>query len=153
MSTQKTTDVRRGSTFVRDLSYQSNRYLRAKDPFPEDQKKLRVIPVGGAEEIGGRNMTILEYGEDIILIDMGLQFPEEDQPGIDYLIPNPHYLKGKEHKIRGVLITHGHMDHIGGVPHLMPMIGNPPIYATPLTIAIMQRRQAEYPDAPQLNAH
>ncbi|PSO44065.1 MAG: ribonuclease J [Parcubacteria group bacterium SW_4_49_11] len=152
-NTHKNTDVRRGATFVRDLSDQSTRYLRAKDPFPEDTKKLRVIPVGGAEELGGRNMTILEYGDDIIVIDMGLQFPEEDQPGIDYLIPNPHYLKGKEHKVRAALITHGHMDHIGGVPHVMSMIGNPPIYATPLTMAIMQRRQAEHTQAPALNAH
>src|SRR3989344_8979863 len=72
---------------------------------------LRVIPVGGCEEVG-RNMTIFEYGNDIIIIDMGLQWPEEDMPGIDYIIPNIEYLKGKEKNIRGIIITHGHYDHI-----------------------------------------
>ncbi|MBW6441211.1 MBL fold metallo-hydrolase, partial [Patescibacteria group bacterium] len=72
--------------------------------------KLRVIPLGGLEEVG-RNMTLFEYDGDIIIVDMGLQFPEEDMPGIDYIIPNINYLKGREKDIKGVFITHGHMDH------------------------------------------
>jgi ribonuclease J len=146
-------DVRRGTTFVRDLSHDSDRYLHAKDAFPTEQNKLRIIPLGGSEEIGGRNMTVLEYGQDIILVDIGLKFPEEDQPGIDYLIPNPTYLKGKEKRIRGVFITHGHMDHIGGVPQVMSMIGNPPIYGAPLTMALIQKRHMDNPTLPPLNAH
>lgn len=105
--------------------------------------KLRIIPIGGCEEVG-RNMTVFEYGDDIIIVDMGLQWPEEDMPGIDYIIPNTHYLKGKEKKIRGVIITHGHYDHIGAIPHLAPKLGNPTIYGTPLTLGIIAKRQEDY---------
>src|SRR3989344_186800 len=108
---------------------------------------LRVIPVGGCEEVG-RNMTIFEYGNDIIIIDMGLQWPEEDMPGIDYIIPNIEYLKGKEKNIRGIIITHGHYDHIGAIPHLAPPLGNPPIFGTPLTLGIIAKRQEDFKTAP-----
>ncbi|OGY89991.1 MAG: hypothetical protein A3B30_01565 [Candidatus Komeilibacteria bacterium RIFCSPLOWO2_01_FULL_52_15] len=104
---------------------------------------LRVIPIGGCEEVG-RNMTVIEYGSDIIIIDMGLQWPEEDMPGIDYIIPNADYLKGKEKNIRGVIITHGHYDHIGAIPHLAPKLGNPTIYGTPLTLGIIAKRQEDF---------
>ena len=107
------------------------------------KNNLRVIPLGGLEEVG-RNMTIFEYGRDIIIVDMGLQFPEEDMPGIDYIIPNADYLRGKEKNIRGVIITHGHYDHIGAIPHLIPKLGNPPVYATELTRGIIIKRQEEY---------
>lgn len=110
---------------------------------------LRVIPLGGLEEIG-RNCTVYEYNEDIIIIDVGVQFPEEDMPGVDYIIPNMQYLKGKEKRIRGVFITHGHYDHIGAIPHVMMQLGNPPLYAAPLTAGIIQKRQEEYPRHPKL---
>ncbi len=113
---------------------------------------LRVIPVGGLEEVG-RNMMIVEYDRDIIIIDMGFQFPEEDTPGIDYIIPNISYLRGKEKFIRGVVITHGHMDHIGAIPYLMPRLGNPAIFATRLSAALIQKRQDEFRDNPKLNMH
>lgn len=108
--------------------------------------KLRIIPLGGLGEIG-RNMTVFEYGQDIVIVDMGLQFPEEDMPGIDYIIPNIEYLKGKEKNIRAVFITHGHYDHIGAIPHLMPKLGNPPLYGSALTAGIIQKRQEDYPNA------
>jgi ribonuclease J len=101
--------------------------------------------MGGAEEVG-RNMTMVEYGEDIILIDCGLQFPEEDQPGIDYIIPNISYLKGKERNVKGIIITHAHYDHIGGIPHIAPELHNPPIYGTRLTMGIIKKRQEDFPD-------
>ncbi|MDD5489387.1 MAG: ribonuclease J [Candidatus Moranbacteria bacterium] len=107
------------------------------------RNNLRVIPLGGLEEVG-RNMTVFEYGKDIVIVDMGLQFPEEDMPGIDYIIPNADYLRGKEKNIRGVIITHGHYDHIGAIPHLIPKLGNPPVYATELTRGIIMKRQEEY---------
>jgi ribonuclease J len=113
---------------------------------------LKIIPLGGLDEVG-RNMTVLEYKDDIVIIDMGLQFPEESMPGIDYIIPNISYLKGKEKNIRGVLITHGHYDHIGAIPHLMPKLGNPPIYTAALTRGIILKRQDDFPDAPKLEIH
>ena len=116
------------------------------------KSNLRIIPLGGLEEVG-RNMTVFEYDADIIIVDMGLQFPDEDMPGIDYIIPDVSYLKGKEKKIRGVIITHGHYDHIGAIPHLMEKIGNPPIYMTELTRGIVLKRQEEYQDKPSLNIH
>lgn len=117
---------------------------------PKAAKKLRIIPLGGLEEVG-RNMTLFEYGNEIIIVDMGLQFPEEDMPGIDYIIPNINYLKGKEQNIRGVFITHGHYDHIGAIPHLMPKLGNPPLYTAALTAGLIKRRQEDYPNGQTLN--
>lgn len=107
------------------------------------EEKLKVVIVGGAEEVG-RNMTMLEYGNDIMIIDIGLQFPEEDMPGIDYIIPNITYFKGKEKNIRGVIITHAHYDHIGGIPHIADKLGNPPMYGLPLTNAIIKKRQEDF---------
>lgn len=112
---------------------------------PAPAKTLRVIPIGGMEEVG-RNMTALEYEDNILIIDMGLQFPEEDMPGIDYIIPNIEYFKGREKNIVGVVITHGHYDHIGGIPHCIPRLGNPPIFGADLTLALIKKRQEEYKD-------
>lgn len=126
-----------------------------KSPLPartSPKANLRIIPLGGLEEIG-RNMTVFEFGQDIIIVDMGLQFPDEDMPGIDYIIPDVTYLKGKEKNIRGVLITHGHYDHIGAIPHLMEILGNPPIYMTELTRGIVMKRQEDYKDKQPLNIH
>jgi ribonuclease J len=109
-----------------------------------DGKPLRIIPLGGLEEVG-RNMTVFEYDNDIVIVDMGLQFPEEDMPGIDYIIPDISYLKGKEKNIRGIVITHGHYDHIGALPHLIERLGNPPIFAAPLTLGIIKKREEDYP--------
>src|SRR3989339_827603 len=109
--------------------------------------KLRLMVMGGLEEVG-RNMTVLEYEEDIVIIDMGLQFPEEDMPGIDYIIPDITYLKDKLKKIRGIIITHGHYDHIGAISHLAPELGNPPIYTAALTAGLIKKRHEEYKKAP-----
>jgi len=116
------------------------------------KQRLKVIVMGGNEEVG-RNMTLMEYGDDIILIDMGLMFPDEDMPGVDYIIPNVSYLKGREKNIRGVIITHAHLDHIGGIPHLASMLGNPPIFATDLSCALIKKRQEDHRDKPPLNLH
>jgi len=105
--------------------------------------KLRIIPLGGLEEVG-RNMTVFEWQNDIVIIDMGLQFPEEDMPGIDYIIPNVEYLLGKEKNIKGVIITHPHYDHLGAIPHLVPCLGNPPLFGTDITLAIIKRRQQDF---------
>ncbi len=117
--------------------------VNAKTQNTKHNKQLRVIMLGGCEEVG-RNCTLLEYGNDIIFVDMGLQFPEEDMPGVDYIIPNMSYLKGKEKNIRGVIITHGHLDHIGGIPHTVPNIGNPPVFALPMAAGIIKKRQQDF---------
>jgi ribonuclease J len=106
------------------------------------QQNFRIIPLGGQEEVG-RNMTVYEYGSDIVILDMGLQWPEEDMPGIDYVIPDINYLKGKEGNIRGVLLSHGHLDHIGALPHLLPKLNWPPVYASKLTLTLAQKRLKE----------
>ncbi len=105
--------------------------------------KLRIIPLGGQEEVG-RNMTVFEYGQDIVVLDMGVQFPEEDMPGIDYIVPNINYLKGKEKNIRGILFSHGHLDHIGAAPILLEKLGYPPIIGRPLTLALIKNRVEDY---------
>ncbi|MFH0739788.1 MAG: ribonuclease J [bacterium] len=104
---------------------------------------LRIIPLGGMEEVG-RNMTVFEYERDIIILDMGIQFPEEDMPGIDYIIPNISYLKGKEKNIRAVILSHGHLDHVGAAPLLLPKLGYPPVIARDLTVAIIKKRMEEF---------
>ena len=113
---------------------------------------LRIIPLGGQGEVG-KCMLLFEYDKDILIIDMGFRLPEEDMPGVDYVIPNVEYLKGKEKNILGVFLTHGHYDHIGAVPYIIGRIGNPPIYTAPLTRGMIIKRQQEFPRAPRLEVH
>lgn len=105
---------------------------------------IRIIPLGGVEEIG-KNMTAIEFGDDIIVIDIGFQFKDENTPGIDYILPNTKYLEERKNKVRAVIITHGHLDHIGGIPYVMPRIGNPPLYTRMLTSVMINKRQEEFP--------
>ncbi|MEK7095356.1 MAG: ribonuclease J [Patescibacteria group bacterium] len=111
---------------------------------------IRIIPLGGVEEIG-KNMTMIEYGNDIIIIDIGFQFKDENTPGIDYILPNTKYLEERKDRIRAVIITHGHLDHIGGIPYVMPRIGNPPMYTRMLTSVMIKKRQEEFPHVPALD--
>lgn len=107
------------------------------------EQALRIIPLGGCEEVG-RNMTVFEYAGDIVILDMGLQFPEEDMPGIDYVIPNTEYLREKEKQIKAVIFSHGHLDHIGAAPILLKKIGNPQIIGRPLTIEMIKHRLEDF---------
>lgn len=111
---------------------------------------IRIIPLGGVEEIG-KNMTAIEIGDDIIVIDAGFQFKEEDTPGIDYILPNTKYLEERKGKIRGLVITHGHLDHIGAIPFIMDRIGNPPLYSRNLTTVMIKKRQEEFPHLPPID--
>jgi len=137
------------------------------------QNSLRIIPLGGLGEVG-RNMMLLEYQRKLLIIDMGFRMPEEDMPGIDYIIPNIEYLKGKSSNqsnsnsnpnaaltrlrqdpknILGIFFTHGHYDHIGAVPYLIEKIWHPglELFASPLTRAIILRRQEDFPNQPKLD--
>ena len=105
--------------------------------------KLKVMCLGGLSEIG-KNMTALEYGDDIIVIDCGMGFPDEDMPGVDLVIPDISYLVSNAHKIRGILITHGHEDHIGAVPYILQQI-DAPIYGTRLSLGIIEGKLDENP--------
>jgi ribonuclease J len=107
---------------------------------------VRIIPLGGVEEVG-KNMAVVETFDDIFIFDVGFQFvSEEEIPGIDYVIPNTRYLEERKNKIRAILITHGHLDHIGGIPFIMDRIGNPPIYTAELTELLIRKRNDEFPD-------
>lgn len=103
---------------------------------------LSVIPLGGLEEIG-LNMTVLEYGDDMIIIDAGLMFPEEDMLGVDFVIPDFTYILENRHKIRGVVLTHGHEDHTGALPFLLKEI-DVPVYGTPLTLGLVRDKLKEH---------
>ena len=117
----------------------------------KEKGKLRIIPLGGLNEIG-KNLTVLEYANDIIIVDCGLGFPDEDMPGIDLVIPDISYLEANKEKIRGLVLTHGHEDHIGAIPYVLRDL-NMPIYGTKLTLGIIKNKLAEHilPCEPSLN--
>ena len=105
------------------------------------QKKLNIIPLGGLGEIG-KNMTAFKYGDEIILVDAGLAFPDDDMLGIDLVIPNFSYLQENKDMVKGIFLTHGHEDHIGALPYVMKEI-DCPVYGTPLTLGILSGRLKE----------
>jgi ribonuclease J len=112
---------------------------------PLDQDTVRIMPLGGVEEVG-RNMMAFELPQGIIIADAGFQFVSEgDTPGIDYILPNTRYLEENKERILGLFITHGHLDHIGGIPYIIDRIGNPPIFTQYLTSLMIKKRQEEFP--------
>lgn len=111
-----------------------------------DEDTIRVVAISGLEQIG-RNMWVFETKDDMIVIDAGFQFvgEEANAPGIDYILPNTQYIEERKHKVRALVVTHGHLDHIGGIPFIMERIGNPPIYTQYLTSLMILKRQEEFP--------
>ena len=116
------------------INIQEKQLPAIKEDFSFKKENLKIIPLGGIEEIG-KNITVFEYGNDIVLVDCGVAFPEEDMLGIDLVIPDFSYLEKNKEKIRGLVVTHGHEDHIGSIAYLLKQI-NVPIYSTKLTIEI-----------------
>ncbi len=143
---QKTAPVAR----TRLLSRLKKPAEAAAAPEKQEKQKLKVICLGGLGEIG-KNMTVLEYGNDIIVIDCGIAFPDDDMFGVDLVIPDISYLEANKQKIRGILLTHGHEDHIGAIPYVLRSI-NPPIYGTRLTLGIVEKKLSEHalPNVPDL---
>jgi len=116
----------------------------------DGKKRLRIIPLGGMGEIG-KNLTVFEYGNDIIIVDMGFGFPDSEMMGIDYVIPDISYLNDKKDRVRGIVITHGHEDHVGAIPYLWPKL-SAPIYGTKLTLGLIEGKLEEHKTA-NLKSH
>lgn len=135
------------SPYRHSISQQSQREVAETTIPPVAPGNIRIIPLGGVEEIG-MNMTAVEIGNDILVIDAGFAFTDEDTPGIDYSLPNTKYLEDRKDRIRGMIITHGHLDHIGGLPFVIDKIGNPPIYTRNLTALMLKKRMSEFPHIP-----
>ncbi|HVW82474.1 MAG TPA: ribonuclease J [Candidatus Paceibacterota bacterium] len=118
-------------------------------PAAPAENVVRIVPLGGVEEVG-RNMLAVDLNGDIFVSDVGFHFKEEgDAPGADYTLPNSKYLEHNKERIKGIFITHGHLDHIGGLPFILPRIGNPPIYTMKTSAIMIAKRQEEYPDIPK----
>jgi len=119
-----------------------------------DENTVRIVPLGGVEEVG-KNMTAIETKDDILIFDAGFQFVsgESDAPGVNYILPSTQYLEENKDKIRGLIITHGHLDHIGGIPFIIERIGNPPIYTRYLTSLMILKRQEEFPHLDPVDMH
>lgn len=107
------------------------------------RERIRTIPLGGASSIG-RNMWVLEHSGEIIIFDCGIMFPESDMPGIDLVLPDISYLRDKTDRIKGILLTHGHEDHVGAIPYLISELGFPPLYGTRLTLGIVRGKLKEH---------
>ena len=124
--------------------------LRAARPHKD---AVRIIPIGGLGENGnGKNMTAIEYQGEIVLVDMGTLFADNDYPGVNYMIPASKYLEDNREKVKAILFTHAHLDHIGACKHLLPFFGPlVPIYATPFTVGMIKRQMSELSDVPEMN--
>ena len=114
------------------------RLLKERQPAVE---KVKIIPLGGLDKIG-MNITAIEYGNTIVVVDCGMAFPEDDMPGIDKLIPDVSYLVENKDNVKGFVITHGHEDHIGALPYILPQV-NVPVYATKLTMGVIEHKLKE----------
>ena len=134
-------DVKKGTAAKKSSPQQRSVRKYQKRGHKKAQEHVRIIPLGGLEEIG-MNITAFEYGDDIVVVDCGMSFPEDDMLGIDLVIPDITYLKENESRVRGFFITHGHEDHIGALPYVLRTL-NLPVYSTKLTIALISNKLKE----------
>ncbi len=142
---------RRIQRILRRPTALATRTNRAADYYPERpaENVARIVPLGGVEEVG-RNMVAIDVNGDILVMDAGFHFKDEEGlSGIDYTLPNTKFLEKNQDRVRAVIITHAHLDHIGGIPFTLPRFGNPPIYTRRVTSIMIKRRQEEYPDVPK----
>ena len=145
-STQKFKKFRRNRES--SFTYAEKEEYKHRIP-PIEKDAVRVLIIGGVGEIG-KNMYAVEYGDDIIILDCGFTFSAVEYPGVDYILPNISYLVENKDRIRGMIVTHGHLDHIGGIPFVIEQLGYPTIYSRELTLAMIKDRQTEYPKLKQL---
>ena len=111
---------------------------------PQKKNRLRVIPLGGLEEIG-KNMTVIEFGDDMVVIDAGIMFPDDDHPGVDLILPDFSYIVKRQDKLRAIVITHGHEDHTGALPYLLKALSKQvPVLGTKLTLGLIQGKLDEH---------
>ena len=142
--TQKAVEKKEGEGQKKSANPAASTSKTAKQSQEKKKKPVKVIFLGGVGEIG-KNMTALEYGNDIVVVDAGLTFPGEDMPGVDSVVPDITYLAQNKDKIRGIILTHGHEDHIGGIPYLMKEIDiETPIYGTKLTLMLTDNKLQEH---------
>ncbi len=132
----------------RETPKEMPREIHHKASMETGDEPLRFIPIGGLEQIG-QNCSMYEYKDEIVVVDVGIQFPEETTPGVDYIIPNVSYIEPKKRNVRGIILTHGHYDHIHALPYLIEKLGNPVIYTAALTKAIVEKRFQEFPNVPR----
>lgn len=149
------TDIPRGNLAVAHLNpiLIEGPKMNTKSPaiFPEGPV-VKIIPIGGSSEVG-LNMTAIECGDDIIIVDTGIGFGDMEKfPGVDYIAPDTTYLEQNRHKLRGLIYTHGHLDHIGAAPYVLPKLGPIPIYSMPLTLALLKNRMQEFEIAEKFTA-
>lgn len=153
--------LHRGNSSRRSHFRQNDRGFRNPELSPRTKKTdmipplapgdIRYIAIGGVEKVGSINMCAIEYKDQIIVIDAGFQFSDDNTPGIDFMIPNTKYLEERKHMIKALIITHGHLDHIGGLSYVMESLGNPPIYTMEFGALLIKKRHEEYPHLPELN--
>src|SRR4030042_6365476 len=117
--------------------------IQEYNTYMNNSKAIRIIPLGGLSGIG-KNITLFEYRDEIIIVDCGIMFPTDEMPGIDYIIPDFSYIRKNRSKVRAILVTHGHEDHIGAIPYLLQEV-TAPVYATKLTIGLIQSRLEDIP--------
>ena len=115
---------------------------KRRENMKREKLKVKIIPLGGLNEIG-KNLTVIEFKDDIIVVDCGLKFPDEDMFGIDIVIPDVSYLVKNAEKVRGIFLTHGHEDHIGALPYVLKNL-NVPVYGTKLTLGIVETKLKEH---------
>ncbi len=140
--TRKSSTTAQSKDSKRKNSPKKNTSATVKKEKQQPALPLRIIPLGGLNEIG-KNITLYEYGNDMLLVDCGMSFPDEDLPGVDIVIPDFSYLVKNKDKIRGLVVSHGHEDHIGGIPYLLKEL-NIPIYGTRLTIGLISGKLKEH---------